>query len=145
MVHLLAVAAYLQTHPLSIVLALVVSYIIGFLWHGPIFGKLWIKLNKLTPPKKGEMKFSMMLPGLSANLLLVIVESAVLGRSFQILILNNIGDALVIATIIWLPFTALVLLNIYAWSGRPMKLLLLDAAHALVSLWAVAAVLYYTL
>ena len=145
MIHLIAVAGYVQTHVLSIVLALVVSYVIGFIWHGPLFGKQWIALNKLTPPKKGEATFSMMLPGLSATLVMVIVQSAVLGRTFQIVSLANIGEALIIATLLWLPFTALVLVNIYAWSGKPVKLMVLDCGHALVSLWAVASVLYATL
>ncbi len=145
MIHILAVAAYVQTHILGMLLAIAATYVIGFLWHGPLFGKQWIKLNKMPMPKKEEMKFSMMLPGLSANFLMVFVQSAVLGRALQILSLHNVGDALIIATILWLPFSALLLLNIYAWGGKPMKLWLLDSAHALFSLLAVAAVLYVTL
>lgn len=145
MIHLIAVGQYMQTHILSIVLAIVASYAIGFLWHGPIFGKQWIALNGMKPPAQGEATFSMMLPGLSANFVMIIVQSAVLGRALQILSLANIGDALIIATILWLPFSALLLVNIYAWSGKPVKLMLLDSAHALVCLWAVAAILYVTL
>jgi len=145
MIHLVAIAEYVQTHVLSIVLAIIVSYGVGFLWHGPLFGKQWMELNKLPTPKKEDMKFSMMLPGLSANFVLVLVQSAVLGRTFQIVSLANIGQALIIATIIWLPFSALLLVNIYAWSGRPVKLMVLDCGHALASLWAIAAVLYVTL
>lgn len=145
MIHLLAVASYVQTHVLSIVLAIAVSYVIGFLWHGPLFGKQWIKLNGIPMPKKGDATFSMMLPGLTANLVMVFVQSAVLGRTFQIVSLANIGEALIIATIIWLPFSALLLINIYAWSGKPVKLMALDCGHAWVSLLAVAGVLYVTL
>ena len=145
MIHLIALGEYAQTHVLSIIFALLATYFIGSMWHGPLFGKLWIKLNHMPTPKKDDMKFSMMLPGLTANFFLVVVESIVLGRTFQIVSLSGVGQALLIATIIWLPFTALVLANIYAWSGKPMKLLLLDCAHSLISLWAVAAILYVTL
>ena len=145
MIHLIAVAQYVQSHPLSILLAIVAAYAVGFIWHGPLFGKQWMELNKLPKPKKENMKFSMMLPGLSASLVLSIVQSAVLGRTFQIVQLDNIGQALIIATILWLPFTALVLVNIYAWSGKPVKLMVLDCAHALVSIWAIAGVLYGTM
>ena len=145
MEHLLAVWLYLQTHVLSVVLALVASYVIGFTWHGPLFGKLWMKLNGMTPPKKGEMKFSMMLPGLAANFVLVVVQSAVLGRTFQIVNLPSATDALVVATILWLAFTALTIANSYAWMGKTFKHICLDAAHYLVSIWAIAAILYATL
>lgn len=145
MPHLLAVLQYGQTHVLGIFLALLATYVIGFMWHGPLFGKQWMKLNKMTPPKKKDMKFSMMIPGLTANFFLVVIESMVLGRALQILALASVLDALIIATIIWLPFTALVICNIYMWMGKPLKLVCFDAAHALVSVWAVAAILYATL
>ena len=145
MEHLLGVASYVQTHIPAILLAIVASFVVGFAWHGPIFGKLWMTYNKMTPPKKGEMKFSMMLPGILANTAMVFVQSAVLGRSFQILVLNNIGDALIIATIIWLPFTGLTIVNSYAWEGKKAGHMCLDAAYYLVSLWTVASVLYVML
>lgn len=145
MIHLIAIGQYMQTHVLSIVLALVATYIIGSVWHGPLFGKIWIKLNNIPVPKKEDMKFSMMFPGLGANFIMVLLQSAVLGRTFQIVQLDNMGQALLIATIIWLPFSALLLANIYAWSGRSFKVWLLDAMHAWVSILAVAAILYVTL
>jgi len=145
MIHLIAIGGYMQTHVLSIVFALVATYFIGSMWHGPLFGKLWMELNHIPMPKKEDMKFSMMIPGLSANFVMVILQSAVLGRTFQIVQLDNIWQALLIATIIWLPFSALLLANIYAWSGRSWKVWLLDAGHAWVSILAVAAILYATL
>lgn len=143
--HLIAIGNYMMTHVLSIVLAIVVSYIIGFLWHGPIFGKLWMNLNGIKPPKKEDMKFSMMLPGLTANLILVVAISAVLGRAFQIVSMGHISDALIIATIIWFPFNALFLANQYAWMGKPFKLTVVDSAHAWIQMLAIASVLFYTL
>ena len=145
MIHLIAIGTYVQGHLVGILLAILATYVIGFLWHGPIFGKQWIALNKMPTPKKDYMKFSMMVPGLTANFVMVFVQAAVLGRTFQIVSLAHIGEALIIATIIWLPFSALLLVNIYAWGGKPVKLMVLDSAHALVSIWAVAAVLYVTL
>lgn len=145
MIHLIAILGYVQTHIPGILLAILATYIIGFAWHGPLFGKTWMALNGLTPPAKDERKFSMMLPGLSANFVMVFVQSAVLGRAFQILEMPSIGYAFLIATILWLPFTALTIVNSYAWLGKPVKLMALDSLHYLASLWAVAAVLYVTL
>src|SRR3989344_6215880 len=145
MIHLIAIAGYVTTHVVGIILAIIVSFAVGFLWHGPLFGKQWMALNKMEQPKKEDMKFSMMLPGIAANTVMVFVQSAVLGRAFQILVLPNIWYAFIITTILWLPFTALTIVNSYAWTGKPVKLMVLDAAFYLVALYAVAAVLYYTL
>jgi len=78
MIHLIAIAGYVTTHVVGIILAIIVSFAIGFLWHGPLFGKQWMALNNLPQPKKEEMKFSMMLPGIAANTVMVFVQSAVL-------------------------------------------------------------------
>jgi hypothetical protein len=104
-----------------------------------------MKYNKMMTPKKEDMKFSMMLPGLSANFVLVIVQSAVLGRSFQYLHLTSVSDALIIAALFWLPFTALTIINSYAWEGKKVGHMCLDAAYYLVSLWVISAVLFYML
>lgn len=145
MIHLAAIGLYVQSHLISILLAILATYAVGFLWHGPLFGKVWMKLNNLKQPKKGEMKFSMMLPGLGANFVAVFVQAAVLGRTFELVAIRSLTDALLIATILWLPFTALTIANSHAWLGKPFKLTVLDAAHYLVAIWAVAAVLYQTM
>lgn len=145
MIHVLAVVTFAQTHILNILLAIFATYVLGFLWHGPIFGKQWMKLNNITPPKKEDMKFSMMLPGLAANFVMVFVQAAVLGRAFEILALANVGHALFIATLLWFPFTALAILNTNAWLGKKFAHTAMDAGYYLASMWAVAAVLYYTI
>ncbi len=143
MEHLVAVGTYVQTHVLAILVAIVATYVIGFIWHGPLFGKQWMKLNHMPPPKKNEMKFSMMLPGLSANFVMVFAQAAILGRTFEILALPSVVDALLIATIIAVPFTSLSIVNTNAWLGKPAKLTVLDVGHYLLGIWAVAAVLFY--
>lgn len=142
MLHLIAVGTYIQTHLFAIILAIAATYVIGFIWHGPLFGKQWMAYNKMTPPKKEDMKFSMMLPGLSANFVMVFVQAAILGRALELVALGGIGDALIIATILSVPFTGLAIVNSYAWEGKKPGHMLLDASFYLVSLWAVAAVLY---
>jgi hypothetical protein len=57
---------------------------------------------------------------------------------------STVGDALTLATFIWLPFMALTIANNYAWSGKSFKLTVLDSAYELVSILAMAAILFYT-
>lgn len=145
MIHIIAIAGYVQTHLLGILLAILATYVVGFVWHGPLFGKQWMALNGLQEPKKEDVKFSMMLPGLSANFVMVFVQAAVMGRAFQILEMPSIAYAFIIAFILWLPFTALSIVNTYAWVGKSVRLMVLDAMYYFVSLCVVAAILYVTL
>lgn len=145
MEHLLAVWTYVATHPFGVVGAIVASFGIGFLFHGPLFGKTWMALNGITPPKPGELTASMMLPGVIASIVMPFFQVAVLGRTFQLVALTGMWQALLIAVIIWLPFTALVLVNQFAWIGKSWKKIGFDVIYNLCSVLAIAAIAYATL
>ena len=145
MIHLIAVADYVQTHVSGILLAVLASFLIGFLWHGPLFGKQWMKFNKIPAPKKSDRKFAMMLPGIIASLVMAFVQAAVIGRALQILFLPSILHAFVITMILWLPFTALTIVNEYTWAGKSVGHMCYDAAYNLASMCAITTVLYATL
>lgn len=134
--------AYVQAHVLAVIVALVVSYIIGFVWHGPLFGKLWMGYNKMTPPKPGEMKFSMMTPGLLANLVFMIALCGVLGITFAAFGITTLWGALMISKCLWFAFIGLSMANSYAWEGKKFGHWLLDAAYYLVIVEVTAAILF---
>lgn len=145
MEHLIAVSTYVSTHVLGVIGAIVASFVIGFLFHGPLFGKVWMSINDIKEPKPGEFKFSMMIPGIIASIVMPFFQVAVLGRTFQIVALTGVIQALLIATIIWFPFTALVLTNEYTWGGKSWKQIAFDCVYNLASVWAIAAIAYWTL
>lgn len=145
MEHLAAVWNYVATHPLGVLGAIVASFVVGFLMHGPLFGKTWMKLNAIPEPKPGDVSFSMMLPGIAASILMAFFQVAVLGRTFEIVALTGLVQALLIATIIWFPFTLLVLANEYLWAGKSWKNVAFDGAYNLLSTWTIAAIAYLTL
>lgn len=145
MEHLLAVWNYVATHPLGVVLAIVASFVVGFLIHGPLFGKTWMKLNGIPEPKPGDVSFAQMVPGIAASILMAFFQVAVLGRTFEIVALTGIVQALLIATVIWLPFTFLALANEYLWAGKSWKNVAFDGVYNLLSTWTIAAVAYLTL
>src|SRR5256885_15430627 len=42
---------------IGVLAAVVASFIFGWLWHGPLFGKLWCKLMNIAMNKKPDAKF----------------------------------------------------------------------------------------
>lgn len=145
MEHIAALAQFAQTHVLAILACIVLSYIVGSLWHGPLFGKQWMAYNKMTPPKPGEFKFTMMLPGLVASFFHMLVMATVMGRGFQLIALTSVWQALLIAFVFWLAFTGLTYANSYAWEGKPKGYWAISAGYYLVMMLASAAILYATL
>ena len=145
MIHLLAILGYAETHLLTLLLAGLSSVFLGMPWYGPLFGKQWMEANSITPPKKEDMKFSMMLPGMAGSVTTAVIQAAFIGRAFQILSLGSPLDAIAIATLVWLPFTGLTFFSNYIWVGRPMKLSFIDGGFYLVSLWVISLICYATL
>lgn len=145
MEHLVALVQFAQTHVLPILGCIVLSYVVGSVWHGPLFGKQWMKYCGMEQPKKEDMKFSMMIPGLVASFFHMLVMTTVMGRTFQLVALANMWQALLIAFILWLAFTALAYANSYAWEGKPFGFWAISAGYYLVMMLASAAILFATL
>src|SRR3989338_5211753 len=49
---------------MSVVIAVIASFAFGWLWHGPVFGKLWLKLMKFPSNMKPDAKMMMKSMGL---------------------------------------------------------------------------------
>ena len=45
----------LEINYLAVFVAAIVAFILGFLFHGPIFGKLWMRLANIVPTGKEKM------------------------------------------------------------------------------------------
>lgn len=140
MEHLAAIGTYIQSNILAILVAVIASFVVGFIWHGPLFGKKWMEYNNMKKPD--TVKFSDMVPGIVASVVMAFVQAAILGRAFELVSLTGIGQALLIGAIISIPFTGLAIVNHYAWEGKKPGHMLLDGSYNLASTLAIAAVLY---
>lgn len=148
MIHLQKLGEFVTGHPLAILLSVIVYMAIGFVWYGPLFSKAWTSMNGMTPemiaatPKEKMMRG--MMTGMVTSFITGLVISIVLGRGMQILDMSSASYPIIIATILWLPFTALPFAQNYAYLQKPFKLLCIDAGYMLIGTWAIALVLYYT-
>ncbi len=123
---------------LSVLVVAVVFFIIGFIWHGPLFGKIWARamgmdMNSMTPEQKKEMQKKMW-PAYILQLILSIVTAYVLA----VFIGSGIGGALAIAFWLWLGFSMPMAASAALWSGKSKsaswKLFFITAGYQLVTL-----------
>jgi hypothetical protein len=141
MIHLQALGTFIVGHPLALLLCVVVYMAIGALWYGPLFMKPWAALTGMDKMSKAKMK-SAMVPAMVTSVLTGFVQAVVLGRGMEILDIQQWYYPLIIATILWFPFTFMVMAQGYAYTMKSWKLLLIDSGYMLVSLWAMALILY---
>ena len=125
--------------------AAVVSMVIGFLWYGPVFGKMWIALSGFTQDqmnaakKKGMAKqYGLMFVG---SLVMAYVLAHALVFSSAYMKVSGVSAGLSVGFWNWLGFIAPVTLGAVLWEGKSPKLWALNNGYYLVTLLAMGVIL----
>jgi len=120
----------------AVLVAAVAAFIMGFLMHGPVFGKLWMKLADIHPT--GNEKFSDMIPQMAWNLLSNIVTAYVLAviylfaSSSPYLGVSGTWSGLVIAFWVWIGFLVTSSSIEVIWMKRKVALWLFECVCSLI-------------
>jgi hypothetical protein len=134
----------LSINIISVFVAAIVALIIGFLFHGPLFGKLWMRLADVHPT--GNEKLSDMIPQMLKNLLANFVCAYVLAMFISVIanFYNNPGNivgGMGIAFWAWLGFLVTSSSMDVIWMGKSKKLWLFEIVASLTSFLAMGAIL----
>jgi hypothetical protein len=131
---------------LAIIVATIATFIVGFVWYTPLFGKAWGKEMGFTmdrKPTSGELTKGMLL-GLVGNFLMAYVfahNNAAWSFVPGMDVAGN-GEKIASAAIFtWLGFYVPQDLNKVSWGGKSWKLFFIDTAYHLVMLFVAATIL----
>ena len=120
---------------LAILVAAIVTNIIGFLWYGPLFGKQWMKLSGISMPKGKK-------PSMAKPMVINFVASLVTAYVLSLFVVGGtISSAIATGFLIWLGFFAAIMLGSVLWEMKPFSLYLLNVVHWLIALEVMAIVL----
>lgn len=134
----------LQINLVSVLVAAIAAFIVGFMFHGPLFGKLWMKLANVHPT--GNEKFSDMIPQMLKNLLTNIVCAYVLAMFIYVTAsyYDNVGSivgGMGIAFWAWLGFLVTSTSMDVIWMSKSKKLWAFEIVASLVSFLVMGAIL----
>jgi Protein of unknown function (DUF1761) len=115
-------------------IAAISGFAIGFVWHGPLFGKTWMSLMKFTEAdieaaKKRGMAKIMIMGFIAQVVTAFILRAYIAGWN-----VTTIGGALEITTWTWLGFIVTTQLNGVLWEGRSVKLYLFNISYYFVQM-----------
>lgn len=122
----------------AVLVAAVVSMVIGFLWYGPFFGKQWMKWSKA--PKK-KPKGSAMARDSILGLINTFVMLAVLALLYMYVGVVTLAGGMWIAFLVWLGFVATTTMGTVLWEKKPFRLWLLNNVYSLLVLLISGAIL----
>ena len=113
-----------------ILISAAVCFVIGFLFHGPLFGKVWMRLAKITPT--GNEKLSEMKAQMFWNYFSNVVQAFVLSGAIWISSYSAvIGEmtwykGMIIGLCLWLGNVLTTTSIDVIWMGKSWKLWLFD-------------------
>ena len=126
----------------AIAVAVVVNFIVSFIWYTPLFGRAWKKAVGLeNAPEPTGARLALML---GTNALALFLIAFILSNNIAAWTpktwgstlpgLSAIAQGLSASLFTWIGFFLPVVANTVVWEGRPLKLLLINGAYYLVVL-----------
>ncbi|MGJ4786792.1 DUF1761 domain-containing protein [Leptospira koniambonensis] len=132
---------------LAILVGVLANVVIGFLWFGPIFGKVWAKemgYENMEPDTKAMIK-SMVIMIIGSFLTAFVLTHSLFVWKPSSWNLPGDGPAwkygAYAAFYTWLGFYIPMLLGSVAWESKSWKLFFINAGYNLVSLAAIGQIL----
>lgn len=127
---------------LAIVLAVVVSMVLGMLWYGPLFGNQWMALVG-KKKEDAQMRSTDLIFALLLALLMAIGLNSVLQFAQQVSDLSMVANVLLTPLMLSVCFLKPALANEVIWEGRSKNLIALNWAHQFCTMLVMSAVLAY--
>ena len=129
----------------AILVAVVAINVLGALWYGPLFGKLWMNLSGWSEADRAMMKTPegkkkgtrAMLLGLIPSIVMVYVLAHIVYAYDAITLALGIQAGFWV----WLGFIATVLFNAVLYERKPVKLYLLNIGYYFVALLIAGVIL----
>jgi hypothetical protein len=126
---------------LGVLAGAVVAMVIGGLWYGPLFGKMWTAEMHFTPESMAEAKARGMTKLYVGQFVFSLVGAYVLAHFMILLGVTTVSGVCSLAFWLWLGFQVPIFVGATLWEGKSMKLFVLNAFQNLVALIAIGIVL----
>jgi len=124
----------------AVLVAGVVYMVVGMVWYGPLFGKLWKSLMGFTDESVKNMPLKPM-TAMVWGFVPALVMAYVLAHFAFYAGVIDVQGALWYAFWVWFGFLATNTIGSYLWEGKPFKLFVLNAGAQLVSVALMSIVL----
>lgn len=132
---------------LAVVVAAISAMVWGFLWYGPLFGKMWSKEmgwseEAMAEAKKKGMAMQYAIQVIGALLMAFVLSHALVFASAY-LHESGLSAGLQTGFWNWLGFIVPISLGVVLWEGKSWKLWFLNAGYYLVVLLTMGVILAY--
>src|SRR5258708_6649139 len=118
----------------------IASMIIGYVWYGPLFGKMWAQLQGWSMEDMKAKQSKDMMKSYGIMFVGSLVLAAVLGMFARTVGALTLSDGALVGFFAWLGFAAPLLLSSVLWEGKSYRLYVLNAGYNLVQFVIIGAI-----
>lgn len=122
---------------LAVVVSAVSAFVLGGLWYGPLFGKVWQSLSGLSDDDIQQGNPAKIYGG---AFVLNLVAAFGMGMVMQLHPAPDLGSGLAVGSLIGLAFVATSFGINYLFALKPLRLYLIDAGFMVVLMTIVGAI-----
>ncbi|MBK6768267.1 MAG: DUF1761 domain-containing protein [Ardenticatenales bacterium] len=128
---------------IAIVVCVVAAMALGFVWYGPLFGKLWLELMGWGNKNEAELKEmqSKAMPGYAVMAVGAAIMALVLHAVLHATAATTVAAAATVAAVLWLGFVATSTLGTAMFSDTDKRLWALTEGYVLVQMVVFAVIL----
>lgn len=122
---------------LAVLVVAVISILLGMLWYGPLFGKLWMRgvgMKKMSKPKNMGLIYL----GMIVNVLILVCALAYV---LSVLGIVSAGFGIMWGLIIWFGFMIPLLFEPVLWTKQKLSVFFINAGYRLVMMVIAGAIL----
>jgi hypothetical protein len=126
-----------------VLVATLVSFVIGWIWFGPLFGKKWMKDMAFSEAEMAKMKAKGMMTPMILQLIAFFVMTLVFVSLASALNLVGFSALGCLAFWLWLGFEVPMIIGMNLWGGKPWSTFWISSAQNIVTLLVTALIYSY--
>ena len=127
---------------IAVILATLSSMVVGTIWYAPrVFGNYWMKLAGITPSGRASDAARPIIVTVIVSFITAWVLAGAADISFHFYGGSFLASSLFTALILWAGFTAARFVTHDQFDNRPWQLTVLNSAHELVTVLAMALII----
>jgi hypothetical protein len=112
----------------------IASMIVGGLWYGPLFGKIWQRESGITDEMMAGAKTKGVAKSYIFMFIFALISTYILAHFIAIQEVTSIAGALSLALWAWLGFQVPIHIGSVLWDMKSMKLFMINALYSIVTL-----------
>ncbi len=135
-----------EVNYLAVIVAAVANMALGFVWYGPLFGKVWMQLSGRTmqdidaQKSKTNVNVGYGIAFVGSLVMAFVLSHAIIFASAYLGV-SGLNAGLQAGLWNWLGFIAPVTLGTVLWDGKPWKLWFLTNGYYLLSLLMMGSII----